>query len=194
MNRLLTISILLFLGAGSCTQRVTSNTPILILDAQTPGLQSVQQRYMYQGIPFTGVVVSRFPSGTVQSKAAYVQGEPDGVSQQWYENGRTAEIRYYAEGHKTGRHLAWWPNGRRRFDYTFERDVPVGHHQNWYPTGRRFSSFHYDAEGHEAGLQQMWFESGQIKANYEMRNGRRYGLLGAKGCMGENTNKALKNG
>ncbi|OIN61088.1 hypothetical protein BLX24_03200 [Arsenicibacter rosenii] len=164
------------------------------MDIQTPGLESVHQTYTYQGVPFTGIVVSRFPSGAIQSKAAYAVGEPDGISQQWYENGRTAEIRYYHKGRKTGHHLAWWPNGKRRFDYTFERDIPVGHHQNWYPTGRRFSSFHYDAEGHEAGLQQMWFESGQVKANYEMRNGRRYGLLGAKGCMGENTTNGLKNG
>ena len=36
------------------------------------------------------------------------------------------------------------------------------------------------------GLQQLYFASVKIKANYVIKNGRRYGLLGAKGCMGEN--------
>ena len=31
----------------------------------------------------------------------------------------------------------------------------------------------------------MWQEDGTARANYVVREGRRYGLMGAKGCVGD---------
>jgi hypothetical protein len=33
------------------------------------------------------------------------------------------------------------------------------------------------------GQQRMWWPDGTLRANYVVRDGRRYGLLGAKGCV-----------
>mgnify|MGYP003352023984 CR=1 FL=1 len=53
------------------------------------------------------------------------------------------------------------------------------------------ASFHHNGrlaerrhffDGKEEGLQQAWTEDGQLYINYEMRNGRRYGVLNARPC------------
>jgi antitoxin component YwqK of YwqJK toxin-antitoxin module len=38
-------------------------------------------------------------------------------------------------------------------------------------------------KGHEDGQQQWWYDNGKIKANYIIKNGRRYGLRGTKKCI-----------
>ena len=58
-----------------------------------------------------------------------------------------------------------------------------GVQRQWYPDGRAFTEFEYRA-GHEAGRQRMWNPDGTIRSNYVIRDGRRYGLIGAMGCTG----------
>lgn len=36
--------------------------------------------------------------------------------------------------------------------------------------------------GQEEGSQKMWYDTGKIRANYVIKNGKRYGLLGTKNC------------
>jgi antitoxin component YwqK of YwqJK toxin-antitoxin module len=38
-------------------------------------------------------------------------------------------------------------------------------------------------KGHEEGEQKWWYDNGKIKANYIIKDGRRYGLLGTKNCI-----------
>src|SRR5439155_11394424 len=47
-----------------------------------------------------------------------------------------------------------------------------------------WTSFHHH-EGHELGQQQMWNPDGTIRSNYVIKDGRRYGLVGAMGCSGK---------
>lgn len=51
--------------------------------------------------------------------------------------------------------------------------------------------FNYNSQGQPEGKQKMWFANGQVKSNYVMKNGRRFGFLGAKGCMGEGEKKQI---
>ena len=67
----------------------------------------------------------------------------------------------------------------KKFDdgYYYEGDVKV-----WYPDGSLFQHFKYK-KGHEDGAQKVWKSDGRIKANYVVRDGRRYGLTGVKNCI-----------
>ena len=58
--------------------------------------------------------------------------------------------------------------------------------REWYAGGALFTEQQY-ALGHEAGLQRMYWEDGRVRASYVVRDGRRYGLLGAKGCVTRDT-------
>ncbi|MFN3848966.1 MAG: toxin-antitoxin system YwqK family antitoxin [Spirosomataceae bacterium] len=142
----------------------------------------------YQNQSFSGFLTEK-QAGKLIFKEGYLNGKQEGESNRWFLNGQLAEQRFYHENRKEAKHTGWWENGQKRFEYHFKTDIPVGHHQEWYPSGRVFTSFHFDDQGQPEGSQQMWFEDGKVKSNYVMKNGRRYGFYGAKGCMGKNEKK-----
>jgi protein SCO1 len=53
--------------------------------------------------------------------------------------------------------------------------------RTYYPSGRLYEVRHL-VDGREEGLQQAWTEDGQLYINYEMRNGRRYGVINPRPC------------
>ena len=141
---------------------------------------------LQQNKPFSGYVVSYYSSQKLRLKEAYLLGKAESVHQKWYENGQLQEQRSYLNNHKHGIHRGWWPDGKLKFEYSFLNDMAIGTHKEWYDNGRLFTRSTYNQQGQPEGVQQMWYNTGQIKANYVVKNGRRFGLLGAKGCMGEN--------
>ena len=99
-----------------------------------------------------------------------------------YANGSHAEERTWLGTREEGVHKGWWPNGRPRFEYSYHVGLLEGVSREWFPSGALWREQHYDA-GHETGLQRMYWEDGRVRASYVVQDGRRYGLLGAKGCV-----------
>ena len=58
--------------------------------------------------------------------------------------------------------------------------------REWFASGALWHEQRY-AAGHEAGVQRMYWEDGRVRASYVVSGGRRYGLLGAKGCVVRDT-------
>jgi hypothetical protein len=75
-----------------------------------------------------------------------------------------------------------WPDGRPRTEGTFLRDVRHGEFRSWHANGQLAELRHY-VDGREVGRQQSWTPEGVLFLNYELRNGRRYGLVNARPCV-----------
>ena len=73
-------------------------------------------------------------------------------------------------------------NGLVRLEIEYRDGVRDGVYRSWYTDGRLAEVRHY-VEGREEGVQQAWAPDGQLYLNYEMRNGRRYGLVNAAPCL-----------
>ena len=144
------------------------------------GLQYVE------GKLFSGYLISFSENGKLAAKKGFLKGKQEGKAFVYFANGQLKEERLFKNNLKTGIHRAYYSNGSLRFYYRFEKDLPVGVHKEYYANGQLFSLSTYNEQGKPEGVQQQFFESGKIKANYKLVNGRRFGLLGAKGCMGEN--------
>jgi antitoxin component YwqK of YwqJK toxin-antitoxin module len=140
--------------------------------------------------PNSGYVLEKYPNKQKATQNAYFNGKLEGIQQKWFENGAKMEVRFYKENRKVGMHEGWYANGQKRFEYFIENDIPIKTHREWYQNGQLYSLSNYDQEGQPEGEQKMWFETGQIKSNYIIKDGRRFGFLGAKGCMGEGEKKA----
>jgi antitoxin component YwqK of YwqJK toxin-antitoxin module len=147
--------------------RVSRAAPLWLLDKQpmTGELRRKETDGSSTVLPLRdgwlhGTVKSHGANGQPRSEGAFVQGQAEGV------------------------HRAWWPNGRLRSEQRFEQDRPHGLSTTWYPSGQRYEEHRYE-RGQEAGLQRVWFEDQRLRANYEVRNGRRYGNIGAMGCAGD---------
>src|SRR6185295_2998386 len=80
-----------------------------------------------------------------------------------------------------GHRVTRWPNGGLRVDATYEHGVLAGEYRTYYESGAPYELRHY-VNGREDGLQQSWTETGELYLNYDVKDGRRYGLVNAKPC------------
>jgi protein SCO1/2 len=98
-----------------------------------------------------------------------------------YPDGRPASVQAWRGNRKAGSHAAWWPSGAIRLVARYDNDAYDGEYRTFYETGRPYELRHY-SHGREAGLQQSWTADGVLFLNYEMRDGRRYGMVNARPC------------
>lgn len=140
------------------------------------------EEVLYKNEIFSGVL---FELNTLQKDTIlyqeYKDGLLDGISKKWYRNRQLMEERIYKGGKKNGLQIAYWENGNKRFEFTALNDAYEGELKEWSVNGNLFHLAHY-INGQEEGSQKMWYDNGKIRANYVIKNGKRYGLLGTKNC------------
>lgn len=145
-------------------------------------LELVNGVLYYQNKLFDGLLVAKYDDVSYRMKLQYKEGRKDGFEKQWYLNGQLSQNRNYSQGIKIGNHLAWWQDGTNKFDYHFnEKGEYEGSRKEWYQNGQLVRDFNY-SNGKEIGGQRMWTTTGKIRANYEVKNGERFGLIGLKKC------------
>lgn len=120
--------------------------------------------------------------GIAQAASSELPGHPQRAEHRYYPDGTLESVRYYRAGRKTGRHLDFWPDGTLRSRAWYADDAFQGEYRTFYASGRPYELRHFE-RGREAGLQQSWSEDGTLFLNYEVRGGRRYGLVNAKPCV-----------
>lgn len=179
---LLAISFYLLTVCSGCNDLANKKnaTPQVRL-ASDPFFHWKQDTLLHKEDRYSGRTYTLYASGDTASVDTYSQGVLDGRSSKWYEDGSLMEERFYKQGKKEGVHRGYWQNNRPRFEYYFVRGEHEGPLSEWYENGQLFKQMHF-INGYEEGSQRLWWENGGIRANYVVKNGRRYGLIGLKLC------------
>lgn len=164
-----------------CTHSTKIEIPNVFVDANDIELKQQEGYLYYNNKKFSGRTVELYPNGDTALFTSYLDGKEEGWSYKWYPGKKLAEERLYSAGKKEGIHRAWWPDGRKKFEYHFANDEHNGEAKEWYSNGKLFRLFHY-TNGYEDGRQQMWWEDGRVRANYVVKDGEQYGLIGRKLC------------
>lgn len=160
---------------SACNNKVSLNT-------SSPNLQLDNGVLLYNNHPFNGNLIDYHHDGGIKSDIQYVDGRKNGYEKHWFSDESLAVERYYTKGLKTGIHKAYWKSGFLKFEYHFnEKGEYHGNVKEWYKTNILYRDFNY-INGKEAGKQRLWKSNGTIKANYEVVNGERFGLIGLKKC------------
>ncbi|MEO8360377.1 MAG: hypothetical protein ABI672_10135 [Vicinamibacteria bacterium] len=107
---------------------------------------------------------------------------PDRIVQLFADNGSLLSQTSYRDGRKVGRFVSFWPDGQRRVEALYTGDVIDGVYRSWHANGRLAELRHY-VDGHEVGVQQAWTDRGELFLNFEVRNGRHYGLTNSRPCL-----------
>ena len=183
INRRLTVLIVAVFAACSTSEEVASDlvNPMEEVRAGSEELLRKGAVLFYRDAPLNGFVLDYYEDGNLKSKTTYIKGKKHGTSHHRYQNGSIKEIREYAENNKVGYHRGYWPNGNLKFTYHFKDGMHHGVAREWFVHGQMFKQFNF-VEGREDGSQKMWTEDGAIRANYVVKDGRRYGLIGLKNC------------
>ncbi|MEQ9423019.1 MAG: hypothetical protein RJQ09_01280 [Cyclobacteriaceae bacterium] len=136
----------------------------------------------YDTIPFSGSIVTFYPSGTLKTSKQYSEGKQEGLFLGFYKDGSKGFSRPYKQGEKHGGHLGWHPDGSQKFKYNFVAGLSEGTQYDWYPDGSLYKETNY-RNGQEFGSQKIWRKDRKLRANYVVReNGRKYGFAGLKRC------------
>lgn len=167
---------------SSDANAVSIVVPDIFHNEEDPSFLFHQDTLYYRNERYKGYVIRLFPTGDTALVTGYKNGLLEGVSQKWYAANKLQERREYSSGMKTGTHSGYWENGHPKFEYHFTNGEHEGVLKEWYENGQPYRIFHY-SKGYEEGSQKMWWENGVIRANYVVKNGRRFGLIGLKLCM-----------
>lgn len=155
---------------------------IAFFEKSDPQFQMHEDTLYQNETKYTGKEFALYPNNDTASVASFAKGLLEGIQKKYYPKHILAESRNYHRGEKIGRHVGFWENSLPKFDYYFEKNEHQGSFKEWYNNGKPFKYFHY-SKGYESGSQRMWWENGIIRANYYVKNGRRFGLIGLKLCL-----------
>ncbi len=137
---------------------------------------------VYKNERFSGYTYELYSTGNIKLKTHWVNGMRQGKQLSWFANGNIKEVRFYNNNRKEGRHQGWFVNGTPRFEYHFIDGKYHGSFKEWYPDGSIAAELNFDM-GKESGTQKVYEANGQIRANYVVKEGYRYGLVGSKNCI-----------
>lgn len=133
------------------------------------------------GKAFTGNVYSVYSNGDTAFIGTYEDGKKKGVFTEWYPNGAQKTLTHYKNGRKNGMYKGWYADGKPKFECAYKDDIYNGNVKEWFPDGQLYKDFNY-VNGQEEGMQKMYWDNGKPRANYQSKNGRKYGLTGIKNC------------
>ena len=137
----------------------------------------------YQGKPFSGKLFRLDPQTQDTLKIeSYARGNRHGNWIQYFPGHVLKEFRTFDQGKKIGAFVQYFPTGKKQQEYHFQNDEYQGVASEWNESGVLIREMHYMA-GYEEGSQKLFYDNGQVRANYVMKNGRRFGLLGTKNCV-----------
>ncbi len=140
-----------------------------------------QDTLYYHGSYFTGYQFSLYENGDTAFINSYFNGVQEGTQKKWYANKQLTEERFYINGKKEGIHRGWWPDGKNKFIFEALNNEYNGEFKEWYSSGLLGKQFHYN-NGQEEGSQRLWWDNGTVRANYVIRKGKKYGLIGLVTC------------
>jgi len=131
---------------------------------------------------FTGYRYRLYENKDTSFVQSYFNGVEEGFQRKWFQNKQLEEERFYINGKKEGVHKGWWMNGKPRFYFTVINNENEGIFKEWTENGLLIKFFHYE-NGREEGSQRLWWNDGSVRANYVIKKGKKYGLLGLKACI-----------
>ena len=158
------------------------NSPSVYINAADKDLTKHQDTIFYKDKFFSGNRYTLYSSGDTAALDSYFNGVEEGTQKKWYPNRQLQEERFYINGKKEGTHKGWWPDGKEKFLFTAYNDKNDGEFKEWYSSGLLAKFFHYK-NGQEEGSERLWWDNGSVRANYVIRDGKKYGLIGLKTCV-----------
>lgn len=180
------IVVILFAGFFGCqdpASKVPANISFEVLNKNEQEAVIVNGLLVINTKPFSGTLYTLYPGTTDTAElVSYLNGKENGEWKKFYPSKKIKERRYFSNGQKTGEYIAWWENGNKQLQYFFEADEYEGTCKEWSETGFLNKVMNY-RKGHEEGHQQWWYDNGKIRANYIIKDGCRFGLLGTKNCI-----------
>jgi len=198
MKHLLLSLCAIIMALSSCTNdrfsetsitEVRSDTaiqiPNIMINKDSVQFDNAVSRWMQDTSLYSGYIESYYINGTIKEREGVWNGVKHGPSQKWYVDGHLKRIMHYHMGKLNGEKKQWSADSNHTLVANFQfKDGKVhGKQTKWYNTGELYQILHLN-NGKEEGLQQAYRKNGVLYANYEVKNGRIFGLKKSSLCYG----------
>lgn len=178
----LTTAIGLFYSSGAGSRLAPSDAKQPQIELSEIVIDRATGNRTHNGVAFSGIAFQRYPNGQPKAQEEFLKGRRHGTLKKWFANGHMAFSSRYKSGRREGVTESWWSNGNKRSKTRYVDDRPDGEVWSWYRGGEDFKKYNYVA-GVPVGLQQAWRSNGKLYSNFEIRNGRAYGLRNSNMCV-----------
>lgn len=162
--------------------KIAKTVPAIFYTVTDSNFSYHEDTVFYKHAFYTGYQFALYENGDTLLLKSFFNGVEEGFQRKWYPGKKLEEERFYINGKKEGIHQGWWSNGQKRFYFSAYNNEYNGEFKEWMPNSLLVKFFHYK-NGYEEGSQRLWWADGTVRANYVIKNGRKYGLLGWKTCI-----------
>ena len=181
MKRLIMLSVLILpLLSQAQDQNIESGTTVD--EAQTEKRKDNLRYEIGSDTPFTGTTRNVYPDGQTSWEGSYVDGELNGPTTEWYENGQKKSSRFYTQEGATvrggwkpaGTWTTWHENGQRKSEKRWVNGTTDGIGTAWHDNGQ-LSSEGIWVNGKQEGKSTSWRPNGQKSSEGNYVRGRKEG-------------------
>lgn len=145
-------------------------------------LKSTEGKWYFNDKPFNGLAVKFHSNDIMAEKTEYVNGKREGETYSFFSNGNIKKRGSYKNNKLNGSKISYYNNGAVFTELNYQNGTLHGIQKTWYPNGQLSKRRNLEF-GKEVGFQKAWLENGKLYVNYEVVNGRVYGLRRANSCF-----------
>ena len=158
-----------------------SNSEVKHILINDPALERVENDFLFDGDLFTGVILASSDAHRNELLIEVNQGLMDGAYKEWTPKYILKTEKQYRKGLEHGVQKGYHSNGKISYEYQAENGKRLGIYREYFRNGKLQIQRTYD-KGKEIKVK-IFSTEGKIIANYELRNGRYYGLMGSSQCV-----------
>lgn len=168
------ILLILFVSCG------IDSEPVISILTNNPKLRRAENTVYYDGKRFTGVVRTSIDDKLNELFMEVKNGLMDGKYQEWNSDHIIQSDRRYKKGVEHGLQKGFHHDGTLSYEYNCYEGERVGDYKEYYPNGN-LHIYKYLEDGKEIKTKINDLE-GKVIANYVLKDGRYYGLMGSSSC------------
>lgn len=132
---------------------------------------------------YSGYAVTKFENDSLKQKFGILNGRKQNEDITWFQNGKIRIKANYHKGKLHGKKQIWAQDSLYTLiaEYNYHLNKGHGKQTKWYSTGELFQVTNLQM-GKEDGVQQAFRRNGTLYANYEVKNGRIFGMRRGNLC------------
>lgn len=192
--------ILLFFVLVSCKNREAENRNVftknniknILIDKKYLKLNPLKGQWFYNDTPFSGYGFKIYKNDTLLEKTGYCNGKREGEDVMYFSDGSIKRKAFYVNNKLHGKKTNYLQNGQLMSESNYVNGERHGVQKVWYSSGQLANQRNL-VKGKEEGLQKAWLENGTIYVNYEVKNGRIFGMKRANLCYQLKNEKVVQN-
>lgn len=144
---------------------------LLEVDRSTLALRDGALYRVGDTTPFTGLMVERYPDGTLKSRASISRGVLDGLTEGWHTNGQLQVREYFHRGLSDGTRVKWYANGAVESEAQIAAGKLEGTFRRWRPDGSLAEKVQL-RDNLPDGISMAYYPSGFLKRRVQLEAGK----------------------